>query len=82
MRPALRKLVPVAAVLSAAVVSVVAGDVSAQQQKGGAGAVQLQGRPVVVTRRGVGGYSMTLSDVWGPAKMPPAPKDLIFRLSL
>lgn len=23
----------------------------------------------------VGGYSMTLSDVWGPAQMPPAPKD-------
>jgi len=25
--------------------------------------------------RGVGGHSATLSDVWGPAKMPPAPKD-------
>ena len=25
--------------------------------------------------RGVGGYSMTFSDIWGPAKMPPAPKD-------
>ncbi len=24
---------------------------------------------------GVGGYSMTLSDVWGPAEMPPAPTD-------
>jgi hypothetical protein len=24
---------------------------------------------------GVGGYSLTLSDIWGPAKMPPAPKD-------
>src|SRR5262245_42306230 len=23
----------------------------------------------------VGGYSTTLSDVWGPAEMPPAPKD-------
>jgi hypothetical protein len=23
----------------------------------------------------VGGYSLRLSDVWGPAKMPPAPKD-------
>ena len=22
-----------------------------------------------------GGYSMTLSDVWGPPEMPPAPKD-------
>ncbi len=25
--------------------------------------------------RGVGGYSTTLSEVWGPAEMPPAPKD-------
>ena len=24
---------------------------------------------------GVGGYSLRLSDIWGPAKMPPAPKD-------
>ena len=23
----------------------------------------------------VGGYSMTLSDIWGPAVMPPIPKD-------
>jgi hypothetical protein len=23
----------------------------------------------------VGGYSMTLSDIWGPPVMPPAPKD-------
>ena len=26
-------------------------------------------------RGGIGGYSTTLSDVWGPAEMPPAPKD-------
>jgi hypothetical protein len=25
--------------------------------------------------RGVGGYSLTFSDIWGPAKMPPAPRD-------
>jgi hypothetical protein len=24
---------------------------------------------------GVGGYSMTLSDIWGPPVMPPIPKD-------
>ncbi len=24
---------------------------------------------------GVGGYSLRLSDIWGPAKMPPPPKD-------
>ena len=26
-------------------------------------------------RAGVGGTSLTLRDVWGPAEMPPAPKD-------
>ena len=26
-------------------------------------------------RGGIGGYSTTMSDVWGPAEMPPAPKD-------
>ena len=25
--------------------------------------------------RGPGGYSLTFRDIWGPAKMPPAPKD-------
>ncbi|HSD92234.1 MAG TPA: hypothetical protein VLB11_04325 [Methyloceanibacter sp.] len=25
--------------------------------------------------RGPGGYSLTFSDIWGPAKMPPAPMD-------
>jgi hypothetical protein len=25
--------------------------------------------------RGVGGYSLRFSDIWGPAKMPPAPMD-------
>jgi hypothetical protein len=24
---------------------------------------------------GVGGYSLTLRDIWGPAKMPPQPRD-------
>ncbi len=24
---------------------------------------------------GVGGYSLTLRDIWGQAKMPPAPRD-------
>jgi hypothetical protein len=75
MLPALRKLLPVTAVLAAAVISVMTGEVSAQQPNGGTGAAQTQGAPVVVPQRGVGGYSLTLRDVWGPAKMPPAPKD-------
>ena len=69
MLPALRKLLPLAAVLS-----LVAGDVSAGPRNG-AGAAQTPEGGYVVRERGVGGYSMTLRDVWGPAKMPPAPTD-------
>ena len=48
---------------------------SAQQPNNGQGAgpppriYVPSGTPIV------GGYSLRLSDVWGPAKMPPAPKD-------
>ncbi len=69
MLPALRKLLPLAAVLS-----LVAGDVSAGPRNG-AGAAQAPAGGNVVRERGVGGYSLTLRDVWGPAKMPPAPTD-------
>lgn len=36
-----------------------------------------QGQPNTVAPRDqvLGGYSLTLRDIWGPAKMPPAPKD-------
>ena len=75
MLPALRKLLPATAAFAAAAISIMAGEVSAQQTNGGTGA-QSQGAPVVVVpQRGVGGYSLTLRDVWGPAKMPPPPKD-------
>jgi hypothetical protein len=75
MLPALRKLLLVTAVVAAAAISVMTGEVSAQQTNGGTVA-QARGAPVVVVpQRGVGGYSLTLRDVWGPAKMPPAPKD-------
>jgi hypothetical protein len=81
MLPALRKLLPATAVLAAAAISIMTGDVSAQQSNGGAGAAQGQGAPVVVVpQRGVGGYSLTLRDVWGPPKdfgphfdFPPEP---------
>jgi hypothetical protein len=39
--------------------------------EGGQGPYYVQQGP----RGGVGGYSLRLSDIWGPAKMPPAPKD-------
>ena len=74
MHPALRKLLPLTALLAAAVLCGMAGEVTAQQRTGSAGTAQAQGGPVV-RERGVGGYSLTLRDVWGPAKMPPAPND-------
>ncbi len=75
MLPALRKLLPRAALIASAALFLVAGDASAQPQNGGAGAAQSPDGGYVVRERGVGGYSLTLRDVWGPAKMPPAPKD-------
>jgi hypothetical protein len=51
----------------------------AQQNQRGNGAAQgdYNYAPYYVDRgpRGVGGYSLRFSDIWGPAKMPPAPKD-------
>ena len=64
MLPALRKLLPLAAALS-----LVAGDASAGPRNG----VAPEG--YVVREPRVGGYSLTRRDVWGPAKMPPAPRD-------
>ncbi len=79
--PAFRTFLLPASVLAGALLALVATqDASAQQgpsgntvQGGGYGTgTYVDRRP----RRGVGGYSvLTLSDIWGPAKMPPAPKD-------
>ena len=65
MLPALRKLLPLAAVLPR----------EPAGPRNGAGAAQAPEGGYVVRERGVGGYSLTLRDVWGPAKMPPAPTD-------
>lgn len=53
------------------------GGAGAQQQPDrNASGQTLQGYPPVQRGpRGVGGYSLTLSDIWGPAKMPSAPTD-------
>jgi hypothetical protein len=55
-----------------------ASPVEAQDLKG-AGAKTPSGFPNAYYTppgpRRAGGYSLTLSDIWGPAKMPPAPKD-------
>jgi hypothetical protein len=51
----------------------------AQQNQKGNGAEQgdYNYAPYYVERgsRRVGGYSLRFSDIWGPAKMPPAPRD-------
>ena len=56
-----------------------AENASAQQAPSGNQAVQGGGYPAGsygLARPSVGGYSrLTLSDIWGPAKMPPAPRD-------
>ena len=77
--PAFRTLLlPAAVVAGALFVLVSTQGADAQQAPSGniagqgAGGNYVDGGP----RRRVGGYSvLTLSDIWGPAKMPPAPKD-------
>jgi hypothetical protein len=72
---ALRKFLPFIALL--AVAAFIIGSVQnadAQQHRRGIFAGRLAPN-TLAPNYGVGGYSLTLSDVWGPAKMPPAPKD-------
>jgi hypothetical protein len=72
---ALRKLLPIATFLSAALIVVSAVDGVGAQQRPRQGA---SARAPHYVQRGqpVGGYSaLRLSDVWGPAEMPPPPKD-------
>jgi hypothetical protein len=60
--------VPLTVVLSFGLPS---SDVQAQQSRIKPGTLNTYRVP----NPGVGGYSMTLSDVWGLPEMPPAPKD-------
>jgi hypothetical protein len=78
--PAARYLLPLAALLAGAFILLSPPDVEAQQgpadgaeqgSGGGSNGDYAPRRP----SRGIGFYSLTLSDIWGPAKMPPAPKD-------
>jgi hypothetical protein len=74
--PALRKsLYPTAMLASALLFSCSMSVAQAQQTPKGNNGEQ---GPYYVQRGqqgGVGGYSLRLSDIWGPAKMPPPPKD-------
>ena len=79
--PATRTFVPLAA-LFAGVFMLLSSVPGVRAQQGPAeGAEQGSGgvpNGYYVPRRadrGIGFYSLTLSDIWGPAKMPPAPKD-------
>jgi hypothetical protein len=75
-RSALRKALPYAAIVASGVFVMVAVQDAGAQQNTGPGS--RQGPGVYSVPRGqpaVGGYSLRLSDIWGPAKMPPPPKD-------
>jgi len=56
-----------------------AAPVKAQQAQSQNGASARSGAPNAYygprAPRSAGGYSLRLSDIWGPAEMPPAPKD-------
>ncbi|HXG79507.1 MAG TPA: hypothetical protein VNJ31_09250 [Methyloceanibacter sp.] len=74
---------PLSTLLSAAVLlaaaSFAADSAKAQQTQPPNGASVSNGAAngynVPRSPRRAGGYSLTLSDIWGPAEMPPAPKD-------
>ena len=74
--PALRRsLCPTAMLAGAMLVAFSMSVAQAQQGRKGTTASK---EPYYVQRGpqgGVGGYSLRLSDIWGPAKMPPPPKD-------
>ena len=75
-RPALRKLIAVAALSAAAAIALPIYETQAGDLDGAN--ASRQSTPRATPNRvgpAVGGYSMTLSDVWGPAQMPPAPRD-------
>jgi hypothetical protein len=71
--PGLRNSLPLATLIAGALLVLLSGGVEAQQRR-----PSNQDGAYYVDRgsnSGVGGYSLRLSDIWGPAKMPPAPKD-------
>jgi hypothetical protein len=75
-QPALRKSLPLAAIVASALfVAFAAQDAAAQQQNNAGSGQAPRGYYVQRGQPAVGGYSLRLSDIWGPAKMPPAPKD-------
>jgi hypothetical protein len=72
---ALRKLLALAAMFAAASLMLLPSK-EAAAEPGSQNSSPQQGQTVYVPRTtATGGYSLRLRDIWGPAKMPPAPKD-------
>lgn len=71
--PALRLAVPLTAlILGASLILLPPQPAEAQRRNAAPDAGQLNYSYVIPKR---GGYSLRMRDIWGPAKMPPAPKD-------
>ena len=70
----LRALLALTVLMGGVLLITVSPQAKAEENSNGTSANQ-SGDGYVVPQRGVGGYSLTLRDIWGPAKMPPAPKD-------
>ena len=72
---ALSKLPALAAIFAVASLLLLPATEAAAEPGSGNNSTQ-QGQTVYVPRTtATGGYSLRLRDIWGPAKMPPAPKD-------
>lgn len=75
MLSALRQALPLTAVAVAALFMLTSVDTAKAQQNRGGKSMESSSGKRVYRNRGVGGTSMTLSDVWGEPKMPPPPTD-------
>jgi hypothetical protein len=74
-RNALRRHLVLAALVAAGSVFVMLPQTADAQQRGVRKPPVIVAPLTVVRPRVGGGYSMTLSDIWGLPEMPPAPKD-------
>jgi hypothetical protein len=64
---------PLAALIVAALFTLTSVGIAEAQDRGGK-PTKSSGKKIY-RNQGVGGTSLTLSDIWGPAEMPPPPKD-------
>ena len=71
--PSLRKALPLAALIVAALFTLTSVGIVEAQNRGNK-STQGSGKRKY-RNQGVGGTSLTLRDIWGPAEMPPPPTD-------